>query len=152
MHDLNERVKRLLDQKVEEVINKGDISPSEMECIYKAYKTKYYMTTTEAMDEYGEDENSYRRGYSMGYPDPYMTSMRRGRGADGHFVSRGGNWNDGYDMSYANDNDNRGGNRSMYSVNDRIIANLERELNSDISDFERQRITEEIRRLREMKD
>ena len=138
MHDLNERVKRLLDQKVEEVINKGDISPSEMECIYKAYKTKYYMTTTEAMDEYGEDESSYRRGYSMGYPDPYMTSMRRGRGADGRYVSRGGNWNDGYD-------------RSMHSVNDRIIANLERELNSDISDFERQKITEEIRRLREMK-
>lgn len=139
MHDLNERVKRLLDQKVEEVINKGDISPSEMECIYKAYKTKYYMTTTEAMDEYGEDESSYRRGYSMGYPDPYMTSMRRGRGADGRYVSRGGNWNDGYD-------------RSMHSVNDRIIANLERELNSDISDFERQKITDEIRRLREMKD
>lgn len=139
MHDLNERVKRLLDQKVEEVINKGDISPSEMECIYKAYKTKYYMTTTEAMDEYGEDESSYRRGYSMGYPDPYMTSMRRGRGADGRYVSRGGNWNDGYD-------------RSTHSVNDRIIANLERELNSDISDFERQKITDEIRRLREMKD
>jgi hypothetical protein len=150
MHDLNERVKRLLDQKVEEVINKGDISPSEMECIYKAYKTKYYMTTTEAMEDYGEDESSYRRGYSMGYPDPYTTSMRRGRGADGRYVSRGGNWNDGYDMSYTNDN--RGGNRSMHSVNDRIIANLERELNSDISDFERQKITEEIRRLREMKD
>lgn len=150
MHDLNERVKRLLDQKVEEVINKGDISPSEMECIYKAYKTKYYMTTTEAMEDYGEDESSYRCGYSMGYPDPYMTSMRRGRGADGRYVSRGGNWNDGYDMSYANDN--RGGNRSMHSVNDRIIANLERELNSDISDFERQKITDEIRRLREMKD
>jgi hypothetical protein len=139
MHDLNERVKRLLDQKVEEVINKGDISPSEMECIYKAYKTKYYMTTTEAMEDYGEDESSYRRGYSMGYPDPYMTSMRRGRGADGRYVSRDGNWNDGYD-------------RSMHSVNDRIIANLERELNSDISDFERQKITDEIRRLREMKD
>jgi hypothetical protein len=110
-----------------------------MECIYKAYKTKYYMTTTEAMDEYGEDESSYRRGYSMGYPDPYMTSMRRGRGADGRYVSRGSNWNDCYD-------------RSMHSVNDRIIANLERELNSDISDFERQKITDEIRRLREMKD
>lgn len=145
MHDLNERVKRLLDQKVEEVINKGDISPSEMECIYKAYKTKYYMTTTEAMEDYSEDESSYRRGYSMGYPDSYMTSMRRGRGADRRYVSRGE-----YDMSYTNDN--RGGNRSMHSVNDRIIANLERELNSDISDFERQKITEEIRRLREMKD
>ena len=130
MRELNERAKHLLERKIEEVVNRGDISPSEMDCVYKAYKTIYYMTTTEAMNEYG-DSRSF--GRSM-YPDwDFEESMRRGRGMDGRFVSR----NDG---------------RSYHSVNDRIIASLERELNGDISDFERQRITDEIRRLREMKD
>lgn len=129
MRELNERAKHLLKRKIEEVVNRGDISPSEMDCVYKAYKTIYYMTTTESMENYGD--RSY--GRSM-YPDwDFEESMRRGRGMDGRFVSREGG-------------------RSYHSVNDRIIASLERELNSDISDFERQRITDEIRRLREMKD
>jgi hypothetical protein len=72
-------------------------------------------------------------GGNMNYDE---MSMRRGRGADGRFVSM----NDGYS------------NRSYHSVNDRIIASLERELNGDISDFERKRIMDEIQRLREMKD
>jgi len=125
MHDLNERVRDLLERKVEEVVDRGDISGSELECIYKAYKTIYYMTTTEAMEDYGDD---YSRGYTH-TPDwsRDMNSMRRGRGADGRY-------------------------KSMHSVNDRIIANLERELNTNISDFERQRIMDEIHRLRDMKD
>lgn len=146
MHNLDERVKDLLDRKVEEVVNRGDISPNEMECICLAYKTKYYMTTTESMENYGEEESmrrsmngSSRNSYGNSYGDPYWESfanesMRRGRGANGRFVSR------------------EGENRSYHSVNDRIIANLERELNTDISDYERQKITDEIRRLREMKD
>lgn len=142
MHDLNERVRDLLERKVEEVVDRGDISPNEMECIYLAYKTKYYMTTTESMENYGEEESMRRsmNGLSRNsYGDPYWESfanesMRRGRGANGRFVSR------------------EGENRSYHSVNDRIIANLERELNTNISDFERQRIMDEIHRLRDMKD
>lgn len=147
MHELNERTTHLLEQKIEEVINKGDISPSEMCCIKDAYETLYYMQATETMDEYGED--SYR-GTSMrmnpmnrnwnSYRHPYETdgwmddgSMRRGRGSDGRYTSvKGGS--------------------SYHSVNDRIIANLEKELDHASSDFERQKILDEIRRIREMKD
>lgn len=39
----------LLENKIDEVTRKGDISPSEMDCIYKATKSIYYLTTTEAM-------------------------------------------------------------------------------------------------------
>lgn len=127
MYELTEKSNRLLDQKIEEVINKGDISPSELDCLYKAAKTKYYLTVTDAMDE----------GYSYGgipnnmYPrnDYDDWSMNRGRGGNRSMT-----------------NFNR---RSYHSVNDRIIANLERELNGDISDYERQEIMAEIQRLRE---
>ena len=44
------------------------------------------------------------------------------------------------------------GGRSYHSVNDRIVANLERELDYAQSEFERKRIMDEIRRIREMKD
>lgn len=144
MHEINERTKHLLKRKIEEVINKGDISPNEMECIEEAYETLAHIATIEAMEDYGSDE-SYRRGgrsmtqrYDYWYPDDM--AMRRGRGADGRYISR--------DSYYTNDV----GGRSNHSVNDRIIANLEHELNNSTSDYEKQKIMDEIRRIREMKD
>lgn len=134
MHELNNRVKELLERKIEEVINKGDISPSEMCCIKDAYESIYYMQATETMDEYGNE--SYRGMDSYNMPNWDAESMRRGRGADGRYTSM---------TNYPNNN------RSYHSVNDRIIANLEKELNNSASDYERQRIMEEITRIREMK-
>lgn len=129
MYELNDKVYDLLEKKICEVVEKGDISPTEMECVEKAYKTLEAITTIEAMLEYGEED-----GYSM---------KRRG----GSRVSHRG----GYPVSYKRDGRMRRG-ESYHSVNDRIVANLEAELNSDISDFERQRIMDEIRRIKEMKD
>lgn len=139
MYELNDKVYDLLEKKICEVVEKGDISPTEMECVEKAYKTLEAITTIETMLEYGEDD-----GYSM---------KRRG----GSRVSHRGGYHDeyvldrGYPVSYKRDGRTRRG-ESYHSVNDRIVANLEAELNSDISDFERQRIMDEIRRIREMKD
>ena len=124
MYETNQEAKRLIERKIHEVIEKGDISPSEMCCVKDAYEALYYMTAAETM----ENSNSYGRSM-MDWED----SMRRGRGANGQYVSRDGG-------------------RSYHSVNDRIVANLERELDYAQSEFERKRIMDEIRRIREMKD
>lgn len=133
MYELNDKVYDLLEKKICEVVEKGDISPTEMECVEKAYKTLEVITTIETMLEYGEEDGySMKRGRSRGYPDEHV-------------------WERGYPVSYKKDGRMRRG-ESYHSVNDRIVASLEAELNSDISDFERQRIMDEIRRIREMKD
>lgn len=138
MYELNDKVYDLLEKKICEVVDKGDISPTEMECVEKAYKTLEAITTIETMLEYGEEDGySMKRGRSRvshrgGYPEEHM-------------------WERGYPVSYKRDGRMRRG-ESYHSVNDRIVASLEAELNSDISDFERQRIMDEIRRIKEMKD
>lgn len=156
MYETNEKVKQLLENKICEVVAKGDISPSEMECVEKAYKTLQSISTIEAMEEYGDnEERSMRRGgrsmrgnqsYHGGYYEwEPEYSMTRGRGADGRYISRGGN----YDRMSMTDSNTQ---RSYHSASDRMIAALETELNDNISDYERQKIMEEIRRLKEMKD
>lgn len=131
MYETNQEAKRLIERKIHEVVEKGDISPSEMCCVKDAYEALYYMTAADTM----ENSNSYTGSYdSYGRPmTDWEESMRRGRGANGQYVSRDGG-------------------RSYHSVNDRIVANLERELDYAQSEFERKRIMDEIRRIREMKD
>ena len=65
----------LLCEMCEEIVKKGDISPSELDNLYKAAKTKYYIVATDAMmnadDDYGSsmDNMSMTRGMSRaGYP------------------------------------------------------------------------------------
>lgn len=128
MYETNQEAKRLIERKIHEVVEKGDISPSEMCCVKDAYEALYYMTAAETM----ENSDSYGGSYGRSMMD-WEDSMRRGRGANGQFVSRDGG-------------------RSYHSVNDRIVANLERELDYTQSEFERKRIMDEIRRIREMKD
>lgn len=128
MYETNQETKRLIERKIHEVVEKGDISPSEMCCVKDAYEALYYMTAAEAM----ENSKSYGESYGRSMMD-WEDSTRRGRGANGQFVSRDGG-------------------RSYHSVNDRIVANLERELDYAQSEFERKRIMDEIRRIREMKD
>lgn len=75
-------------------------------------------------------------------------SMRRGRGADGRYVSRG----DMYDGGYGRMSNNRGGSygghyddgRSMHSVKDQAIQRLENLMDSASSDYERQEIRKMI--------
>ena len=117
MYELNQEVKRLLKRMIREVVEKGDISPTEIDCVKDAYEVLYYMQATETMDEYGDSYDSV----NMRVRDDM--SMRRGRGADGRFKSM----------------------TSYHSVNDRIIATLERELDNAESEFERNKIMDEIR-------
>lgn len=117
----HDRAIDLLDRKINEVVDRGDISPTELECLYKASKTIYYLTTTDAMNDYSYDDISRRPNWNMR-----------------------GSWS-------GDDYSNRRGGKSYHSVNDRIIASLEREMDMASSDYERKKIEDEIHRLREMK-
>lgn len=131
----------LLENKIDEVTRKGDISPSEMDCIYKATKSIYYLTTTEAMKNANYGGQSFRSNETSGWGMPNWNSVRERWSGNGPYESYGNSYNNGMRSD-----------RSYHSVNDRIIASLEQQLNDNISDYERKKIEEEIRRIRsEMK-
>ena len=69
-----------LEYQLEDVVKKNDISPNELDVIYKSVKTIYYIKTIEAMEDYADDGYSRTGRYSdssMRMNDGY--SYRRGR-------------------------------------------------------------------------
>ncbi len=75
----------LLCEKIDEIVRKGDISPTEMDNAYKAVKTVYYIEAVTAMKEAGDDgvsgnwpyqNNSMRRNSRANY-SMANNSMRR---------------------------------------------------------------------------
>ena len=64
-----------LEYQLEDVVKKGDITPSELDSVYKSVKTIYYIKTIEAMENYADDGYSrtgssygnYSRGMDYGY-------------------------------------------------------------------------------------
>lgn len=120
------RTKSLLKREIDQINDIGELDDCRLDNLLKAYKTLREISTIEAMDsEYGDDYSTRR------------TSMRRGRGADGRYMSRSGSYDRGY---------------SGHSVTDRMIASLEREMDMAESDYDRKKIQDEIHRLRESKD
>lgn len=122
--------KSLLIREIGKINAKGDISPSELDNLCKAYKTLREISTIEAMN--GLDRSETMRRSSYGYPHSYdHASMGRSVNTDPYRYERG---------------------YSGHSVNDRMIASLEREMDLAESEYDRNKIMEEIRRLREKKD
>jgi len=71
-----------LEYQLEDVVKKGDMTPSELDLVYKSVKTMYYIKTIDAMENYADDE-----GYSRAYNGGYSRNMdygysNRGRGRD----------------------------------------------------------------------
>lgn len=129
-----------LKTKLMRLLVKATFHASEMDCIYKATKSIYYLTTTEAMKNANYGNQSFRSNEMSGWSMPNWNAVRDRWSGNGPYESYGGSYN------------GMGNNRSCHSVNDRIIASLEQQLNDNISDYERKKIEEEIRRIRtEMK-
>ncbi len=74
-----------LEYQLEDIVKKGDITMSELDSVYKAVKTLYYIKTIEAMENYGDDGYSrdgssygrYSRGMDYGYSNRGRDSMGR---------------------------------------------------------------------------
>ena len=149
MHVLSQ-LNDMLEEQVEGIIKKGDISPTELDNAMKAVKTMNYIETIKAMKEYGSEGSnpgqsnrgsSYRGSYNS-YDSSY--DGRRGRDGDS-------------DGRYSEDNSYRRGRDAMgrytsrdgYSRDEKeeMISKLEKMMNSAKSEMERQTIMECIRNI-----
>lgn len=152
----------LLEEQIEKIVKKGDISPTELENVYKAMKTMYYAETTNAMKEYGKDDYS-RDGYSSrpyydghgSYDGSYDGSYGRmdGRSMDGRSMDgRRGRDGDGdgrysEDASYRRGRDAMGRYTSRDSEKDMMISKLEKMMQNASTENERQTIMQCIRKI-----
>ena len=85
-------LKDMLHEELKDVVKKGDLSPTELDNVYKAVKTLNYIETIGAMQEYGKSNDysgryynsndSYRGSYDS-YDMSRKSYARRGRDGDG---------------------------------------------------------------------
>ena len=123
MHVL-ENMSYELEDMIKPIVKKGDMTPTELDNLYKAVKTMYYAETLKAMKEYGNSNDySYRgRSNENSYDGSYENySERRGRDSRGRYTSR----------EYSRD----------------IMSDLGRMMNEAGTDEERQAIRECMRKL-----
>ena len=131
MHIL-EDLSYVLEDMIEPIAQKQDISPTELDNVYKAVKTMNYIETIKAMKEYGNSNDySYAGGSSYARNSrnsrySYEGNSRAGRDSMGRYTSR----------NYSRD----GGREQM-------ISELERMMDDAGSNTERQAIRECIRRV-----
>lgn len=123
----------LLDQQIEKVVAKNDITPNELESMYKSICVMEKVEKMITEPEYGDSGYS---GYSHDY---YDASYMRGRSPmTGRYVSRDGSM--------------RGMNgRSGHSIHDRAISKLEHMMDETNSAYERNEISKMIRELEQNK-
>ena len=142
--ELIKSAEKLLEKKIRKIVDKGDMTSSELDNLKKALCVADMLNNMQNGMPAGDGENSY--GYSNGWnmnirrmnemPYEYgMPTDSYGRGRSpvtGRYISRGTGVT-GY---------------SGHSIEDRMIASLEQQMDSATSDYERTKIQEEINRIR----
>lgn len=138
---------RVAKKEIEKIVQKGDLTPSEVDSVYKisciAEKLSEIMEGQDESMQYGYGRDSYgmRRGYSRNaygrrnynYGEDRGYSEDRNRSpVTGRYISRG--------MS--------DGGYSGHSIEDRMIASLEQQMDEAQSDYERKIIEKEIEHIR----
>lgn len=113
-----EKLKHMLCEELKEFEEKGSLSESSLEIIWRFTDTLKNLVKIEVMNESGI------HSYGMSYDEEMMYSERRGRGANakrdsmGRY-SRDSSYDDGYSEHRYPDGDGRvGGNAYMYSKSD----------------------------------
>lgn len=120
-----------LEYQLEDVVKKGDMTPSELDLVYKSVKTMYYIKTIEAMDEYAESEYSRagRGGSSYGgsYEGGGYSSRRGSYGMEsaGYSGRRG---------RYSRDNEREGVMRELGDMMSRASSDIERQTIAKVMD------------------
>ena len=155
MHVL-EDLSYVLEDMLEPIVKKEDITPTELDNAYKAVKTLNYIETIKAMKEYGNSNdysgNSYARGNS--YRGSYEDGMsNRYNSYDGSYDGRRGMDGDS-DGRYSErrGRDSRGrytsrDNYSRHNEKEQMISKLERMMNTASSESERQTIMDCINKI-----
>ena len=123
MGDVLAKLEKLVEQEVDKIVAKGNMSPSELEMASKAVCLIEKIKMIDEIDSDYDSEGSYSRGYDRSY--------RRGRSYDSR-----DRWQDRGRDYYSMD---RG--YSGHSVKDRMIAHLESTMMDEAqSDSERRTI------------
>lgn len=152
LHEVQERAKK---EAMPLIYKEGTLSPNELENLKNVLATiKYAACAQKDLAEF-EDMGMGEGEYSMG-----MNSNRRGRSSvTGRYVSRGRGGSYGDMNSYEGQGGGRGNSNRYYgddgmgysghSVHDRMIADLEREMDQASSEYERKVIMEQINKIRQ---
>lgn len=144
MHNALLKTKECMLNEIEKLNSKGGYDDRDLDNLMKATKVLINIEGIKGMEEYadnsyygmskGMNPESFRRSYdgmSMGMHYPHMSMMPDGRW-DNRMNSMGG-----YE------------NRSNHSIEDRMIAGLEQQMDMAQSEYERNKIMAEIRHIRE---
>lgn len=128
-------LKELILRELEKIVQKGTLTPAELECVYKGYKAINEIKQFESTEMM---EGGYSERYSEGMPytsmyyDSYRAPMSYDRGRSvrtGRYISRDSGM-------------------SGHSVKDRAIAALESMVDTAGSDYERQEVIKLIDNIR----
>ena len=131
LYDELENFAKLAANEVAKINEKGDLTPSEVDSVYKISNIMEKSVKAAAMLGLMDEEYDYSYGELRG------NSYMRGRSATtGRYVSRD------YGMSR-----NMGG-HSGHSIDDRMIAALEQQMDMATSEYEKQRIMDQINQIR----
>lgn len=127
-----ERMHELLNKEIKRIVDKDDLTSSELENANKAICLVEKIE--EMLDMGGMSEGSYYGGSYRGSYDPwYSRSNDRGRSpVTGRYVSRDGSYMHGV---------------SGHSIKDRMISRLEHMMDETDSEYERKEISDYIRKL-----
>lgn len=152
MRETLEALEKILKKEIKTVIDKGTMTPTELDTIMKAM-CAYDMAEERIMKESGYEGFSRDGGYShRNYRDMGMSNMMPDQmmygnsynSYDGNSYARGRSPITGRYVS----RDNYDSGRSGHSVNDRMIAALEQMVDQASNDYERQQILRQIEKMR----
>lgn len=138
MHNALLKTKECILREIEKINARGEMNGQDLDNLMKATKVLVNIDGIKGMEEYS-DQNfyGYSKGmtpnYDMRYPnsEPQMTY--------GHMNTP--------HVSYYNQRNYENG-HSNHSIEDRMIANLEQQMDAAKSDYERQVIMNEIQHIR----
>jgi len=142
--ELIEKCEKLLEKEMKKIVDKGDLTPAELDNLKKALCIAD-MLEGQSNGMYMDDPDMMSYGWNIQRTHPYMDDMngmsgRRGRSSvTGRYISRGMDSSNTNGMNYG---------QSGHSIEDRMIATLEQQMDNANSSYERQMIQEEINHIR----
>lgn len=162
--DKTEKILESIEEEICTLLKKQPMTPQDVEMLAKLTDSMKDVATASGMKDYVDAvlETDDGMSHAIKMPKTSYNSFARGRSPfTGRFVSRDGvpmgtstphMSTLSYNRDYSNNMDNMSrrydGGYSGHSINDRMIASLEREMDHATSDYERNQIQNEIEHLR----
>lgn len=159
--DKTEKILESIEEEICTLLKNQPLNPQSIDLLAKLTDSMKDVVTASGMKDYVDAvlETDDGMSHAIKMPKATYNSFARGRSPfTGRFVSRDGvpmgtvtphMSNLTYDRDYSNNMSRRyDGGYSGHSVNDRMIASLEKEYDNATTDYEREQIRKEIEHLR----